>query len=172
MPSIARFVRARPAPLVHVRYEELVQSPEAHLEQVFGFLGLTHEPGAVEYGERFEAKARGPGDPISVAKHKRPVTSSLHKWAAELASDERKLTLAKQMIDRCDPADLATWGWPRETLFDALEDVGSAAPPKPVLNRYTFQRKVMLALKKDIATRPHGALVRRIRYYCDVLLRE
>jgi hypothetical protein len=30
----------------------------------------------------------------------------------------------------------------------------------------------MLALKKDIHERPHGAIVKRLRYYCDVLLRE
>jgi hypothetical protein len=30
----------------------------------------------------------------------------------------------------------------------------------------------MLALKKDIDTRPHGKLVRKMKYYCDVLLRE
>ena len=30
----------------------------------------------------------------------------------------------------------------------------------------------MLALKKDIDKRPHGKLVRRVRYYCNVLLRD
>jgi hypothetical protein len=40
------------------------------------------------------------------------------------------------------------------------------------MSAYTLQRKVMLALKKDIHQRPHGALLKRVRYYCDVLLRE
>ena len=171
VPAIARFVREQPAPTIHIRYESLVQSPEEHLARVFGFLDLENEPGAVQYGEQ-EPQKKGPGDPIGVHQHKRPVTSSLHKWAAELAADERKLRLARQMIDRCDPADLETWGWPRERLFDALEEVGGTAPPKPVLNSYTFQRKVMLALKKDIHERPHGKVIRKLRYYCDVLLRE
>jgi hypothetical protein len=30
----------------------------------------------------------------------------------------------------------------------------------------------MLALKKDIHKRPHGKLVKRVKYYCDVLLRD
>ena len=30
----------------------------------------------------------------------------------------------------------------------------------------------MLALRKDIHHRPHGKLVERIKYYCDVLLRD
>ncbi|MEQ9076621.1 MAG: sulfotransferase [Sandaracinaceae bacterium] len=171
VPAIARFLRERPVPLTHVRYEELVETPEQHLERVFAFLGIEHEPEAVDYGERSE-QAKGPGDPIGVHQHKRPVTDSLHKWAAELASDDRKLALAKRMIDGVDPADLALWGWPREHVFAALEDAGGVAPPEPVLNRYTFQRKVMLALKKDIDKRPHGKLIRKLRYYCDVLLRE
>lgn len=171
VPAIARFLRERPAPLVHVRYEELVAAPEQHLERVFAFLGLPNEPEAVNYGERFSAK-KGPGDPISVEKHNRPVTESLHKWAAELSRDERKLRLARQMIERLDDADLETWGWPRDRAFEALEHAGGVVPPKPVLNAYTLQRKVMLALKKDIHERPHGAVIKKLRYYCDVLLRE
>lgn len=172
VPAIARFVRDRNAPLVHVKYEELVASPESHLERIFAFLGIENEPEAVDYGNRFEAKKAGPGDPIGVKQHSRPVTSSREKWAAELVNDPEKLALARRMIDPLDPADLEVWGWPRERLFDALEDAGGAAPPEPVLNWYTFQRKVMLALKKDIHERPHGQLVRKLRYYCDVLLRE
>ena len=171
VPAIARFVRERPAPLVHVRYEEVVEKPERELERVFAFLGLENEPEAVNYGERFNAK-KGPGDPISVEKHSRPVTESLHKWAAELRQDERKLRLAQQMIERLDDDDLELWGWPRARAFDALEQAGGVAPPKPVLNAYTLQRKVMLALKKDIHERPHGAVIKKLRYYCDVLLRE
>ena len=171
VPAIARFLRERPSPLVHVRYEELVAAPEQHMERVFAFLGLPNEPEAVNYGERFSAK-KGPGDPITVEKHGRPVTDSLHKWAAELRADPGKLRLARQMLDSLDPADLELWGWPRERAFDALEQAGGVAPPKPVLNAYTLQRKVMLALKKDIHERPHGKVIKKLRYYCDVLLRE
>lgn len=172
VPAIARFVRERPAPILHVRYEEIVADPEAHLERVFAFLGLENQPEAANYGERFTETKEGPGDPIGVQQHARPVTASRDKWAAELAADPKKLALAQQMIAKLDPADLELWGWPRERVFDALEDVGAAKPPKPVLNRYTFQRRVMLALKKDIRTRPHGKVIERIRYYCDVLLRD
>lgn len=171
VPAIARFLRGRPTPLIHVRYEELVERPEAHLERIFAFLGIENEPEAVTYGKRFSSK-KGPGDPIAVEKHDRPVTDSLHKWAAELREDAAKLRLAEQMLDRLDPADLETWGWPRERAFEALAQAGGAPPAKPVLNAYTLQRKIMLALKKDIHHRPHGKLVKKLRYYCDVLLRE
>ncbi|MGF1467507.1 MAG: sulfotransferase [Sandaracinaceae bacterium] len=171
VPAIAGFLRERPAPLIHVRYEELVAEPEAHLERIFAFLGLENEPEAVNYGQRFEAR-KGPGDPISVERHDRPVTDSLHKWAAELAADASKRERAEAMIARLDPADLETWGWPRAQVFAAMAEATGAEPPRPAVNAYTLQRRVLLALRKDIHRRPHGKLVKRLRYYCDVLLRE
>ncbi len=171
VPAMARFIRERPVPLCQVAYEDLVQDPVGQLERVFAFLGLENDPDAVNYGKAGPAK-EGMGDPISVQQHDRPVVDYVDKWAAELHDDDGKLELAKEMIARIDPDDLATWGWPLDKLWLGLEEVGGAVPPKPVLNSYTFQRRVMLALKKDIDRRPHGKLVRKIRYYCDVLLRE
>jgi hypothetical protein len=171
VPAIAKMLRERPVPLCHVKYEEMVASPEQHLERVFAYMDVENEPEAVNYGERFTAK-QGPGDPITVSQHSRPVTDSLHKWAAELKQDDEKRALAERMLQNVDDADLEQWGWPRGAIFEALEKVGGAAPPKPVMNAYTIQRRVMLALKKDIHTRPHGAVVKKLRYYCDVLLRE
>ena len=173
VPAMARFLREQRVPMVHVSYETLVSDPEPQLERMFRFLGLAHEPEAVEYGTRFKAK-KGPGDPISVEKHDRPVTESVDKWAAELAHDERKLAIARDMVERLDPVDLETWGYPKATLFDALHNVNGAAraPRAPALNTYTIQRRVMLALKKNIHERPHGKLIKKVRYYCDVLLRE
>jgi Sulfotransferase family len=170
VPAIARMLRERPSPLVHVQYETLVAQPEAELARVFEYLGLPNEPEAVNYGEHFSSK-KGPGDPITVNQHSRPVSDSLHKWAAELNADSRKRHLAERMIERLSDEDLETWGWPRARIWDALAETGAAAP-KPAMNAYTVQRKIMLALKKDIHHRPHGALIKRVRYYCDVLLRD
>lgn len=176
VPAIAKMLRERPVPLCHVKYEDVVASPEQHLERVFAYMEVENEPEAVNYGERFGGDKtianKGPGDPIGVSKHSRPVTDSLHKWAAELKNDAGKRALAERMIANVSDEDLQTWGWPRARVFDALEQAGGKAPPKPVINAYTLQRKVMLALKKDIHTRPHGAVVKKLRYYCDVLLRE
>ena len=171
VPAIAKMLRERPVPLLHVKYETLVAEPEAQMERVFATMGVENEPEAVNYGDRFQSK-KGPGDPITVNQHSRPVTDSLHKWAAELAADAGKRALAERMIEAVSDEDLETWGWPRATVFDALREAGGASAPRPVLNAYTLQRKVMLALRKDIHQRPHGALVKRLRYYCDVLLRD
>ena len=86
--------------------------------------------------------------------------------------DPKKLDLARRMLDRCDPADLAEWGFDQQSLWAPYERETGTTAPKRTLNSYTFQRRVMLALKKDIDTRPHGKLVRKMKYYCDVLLRE
>jgi hypothetical protein len=171
VPAMATFLRERPVPLVHVAYEDLVTAPEGQLERIFAFLGLEHDPDAVEYGKAGPTK-RGMGDPITVHTHDHPVADSLDKWAAELAHDASKRTLAEHMIARIDPADLEVWRWPAEALWAAVETAGGQPPPKPARNSYTFKRRVMLALKKDIHNRPHGKLVKRVKYYCDVLLRE
>ncbi len=171
VPAMASFLRERPVPLLHVAYEDLVTDPESQLERVFAFLGLEHDPDAVEYGRAGRAK-KGMGDPITVNTQDRPVTESVDKWAAELAHDADKRALAERMIGAIDEADLAAWQWPREALWAPIELAGGGPPPKPARNSYTFQRRVMLALKKDIHKRPHGKLVKRVKYYCDVLLRE
>jgi len=126
----------------------------------------------VNYGGRFSSKASGPGDPITVQKQGRPVTGSKEKWAREVVNDPEKLEMARDMVAGLDDADLSAWGYPREQLFEALAAVGGKPPKKRPFNSYTFQRRVMLALRKDIHHRPHGALVKKLRYFCDVLLRD
>lgn len=171
VPAMAAFLRERPVPLLHVAYEDLVMEPAAQLERIFAFLGLENDPDAVEYGKAAPPK-RGMGDPISVDREDRPVADKIDKWAAELANDADKRALAEQMIARLDPLDLDAWQWPSDALWAPIEMAGGAPPPKPARNSYTFQRRLMLALKKDIHSRPHGKLVKRVKYYCDVLLRD
>ncbi|MGB5546815.1 MAG: sulfotransferase [Polyangiales bacterium] len=171
VPAMASFLRERPVPLLNVTYEDLVTAPAAQLERIFAFLGIENDPDAVEYGKAGPAK-KGMGDPITVDGEGRPVADKIDKWAAELAHDAEKRALAEQMIGRLDPVDLQAWHWPQDALWAPIELAGGAAAPKPARNSYTLQRRVMLALKKDIHSRPHGKLVKRLKYYCDVLLRE
>ena len=171
VPAMARFLREKPVPMIQVGYEDLVKNPESNLKNIFDFLGLPNEPEAVEYGKRFDAK-KGMGDPITVNQHDRPMTESVEKWAAEIMGDASKRALAERIADSLDPADLELWGYPKEKFFEALTRAGDAAQPSRTLNAYTVQRKIMLALKKDIHERPHGKVIKKLRYYCDVLLRD
>ncbi len=171
VPAMAALIRERPVPLLQVAYEDLVTEPQPQLERVFAFLGLEHDPDAVDYGKAGAMK-KGMGDPITVDRQGRPVTASVDKWALELAADEKKRSLAEAMIARLEGPDLAAWQWPPEALWLPLAAASGGPPPKPPRNNYTLQRRVMLALKKDIHERPHGKILKRVKYYCDVLLRE
>jgi hypothetical protein len=171
VPPMAAFLRDRPVPLLHVAYEDLVTEPAPQLERIFAFLGLENDPDVVEYGKAGPAK-KGMGDPITVHAEERPVADKVDKWAAELAHDADKRALAEQMIGRIDAADLEAWRWPADALWAPIESAGGGPAPTPARNSFTLQRRVMLALKKDIHSRPHGKLVKRVKYYCDVLLRE
>jgi len=174
VPAIARLIEAPTAHVHQVGYEQLVTDPAPELARMFAFLGLPDDPGAVHYGDRFEAKA-GYGDPITVGQHSAPVDSSIEKWVDELVQDEHKLALAQQIVARLDPQDVRLWGFDKDRLLEPVELARQRASKpfrKPKLSSYVLQRKVMLALKKDIDKRPHGKLIRKVRYYCNVLLRE
>ncbi|MBI2895478.1 MAG: sulfotransferase [Deltaproteobacteria bacterium] len=173
VPAIAKFIRSRPAPMIVVRYEDLVRDPGRWLEEMFEFCGLEHEESAIEYGKHDHIK-KSFGDPVTVNKHDRPMTEAVEKWATELATDPAKLELSRRIIDSIDPADLETWGYGAAELWAPLERGGNGqkpAPP-PLLNTYRLKRQIILALKKDIHENQLGKAVKKVRYFCDVLLRE
>lgn len=174
VPAIAKFLREKKAPVHHVVYERMVQDPDAELKAVFEFLGLEHEPDAVDYGKH-EHEGKGLGDPIGVKQHSRPSTASLHKWAVEVAADPDRLALCRDIVARLDPDDLATWGYPIETFWKPLEDVaGRAAAPKPKkLDRYRLERKAIVKLRAMVQQNPAlRRLLQRGRLAADVLLRD
>jgi hypothetical protein len=176
VPAIARFLRDPPDHLLQVGYEALVSEPDAQLARVFDFLRLPHEPQAVDYGESYRSPRAGMGDPIAVHTQKRPVTTSLDKWVGELSQDRRKLDLAREIIAALDPDDVAMWAFDKAQLRASIDAAEAATVSnghaRPRANRYVVQRRIMLALKKEIHQRPHGKWLEKVRYYCNVLLRE
>jgi hypothetical protein len=169
VPAIASFLRHESVPMLHVRYEDLVSSPEIEMRRISSFLELEFEPGTIEYGEhRHESKSYG--DP-KVTEHKRPVTKSLEKWASVLRADESKLAVARRAVEPLDPADLETWGYPADMLLEPLDRAGEPprASKKWRMNRYRLKRKVLMRLRKDTTV---GRVARRVRYYADVILRD
>ena len=175
VPALAAFLRQTETPFIHVRYEDLVKDPETWFERICAYIGIPFEPAAIDYGKKDEARPQGLGDPIGVKQHSRPTTASVKKWAQELASDPAKLELMKKTIAQLDPGDLAILGYPVDRLWLPLEDaLGQAAPlPKPKLDRYRLQRKMIIALRTRAQK---GGLLRKMlekgRLACDILLRE
>ena len=176
VPAIAKVLREQTVPHVRVRYEDVVADPSRELERINEHLELPHEEEAIDYGSHRHEKGSF-GDP-KVEQNTRPVTKSMERWAGEVAADPSKLEMTQRIISELDPEDLAAWGYPVDEIFEPLERAGTAPAPRDdkslrwQLNPYRLQRKVLLTLKKDIHTSHVGKAVRKVRYYCDVLLRE
>jgi hypothetical protein len=174
VPAIARLLRERRVPLLHVRYEELVRDPEKHLREICAFIGIAFDPRMIAYGEA-EGPARpvaaGLGDPVTVDRHKRPSTQSVGKWAAALAHDPALLVQSREIVARLTDEDLATWGFSGADLRRELAQIAPAAagPNRAQLTRYALERRALVLLRRNI--HPLGRLVRRVRTLCDVLLR-
>jgi len=175
VPAIARVLRERPVPLLHVRYETLVNEPEAEMRRVCSFLGIAFDPRMVAYGSEGDAPkgvAAGLGDPITVGKETRPTTKSVAKWAAKMADDPTKRAQARSILDRLLDEDLETWGYPRAGIIAQLDAVTPTGAKKSrPWNRYAIERRLLVRLRKNIHHNAFGRLVQRIRFVCDVLLR-
>ena len=176
VPAIARFLRERPVPIFHVRYEDLVAEPAARLERICVFSGLPFDPAMVEYGRPGQAvtqAADGLGDPITVARESRPTTRSIERWTGDLAGNPAAVDLAARVLAGLTDADLETWGYTRGDLEEQLDsvDLGAPRPKRRQLTRYTAQRKLLVLLRRNIHHNAFGRLVRRLRTACDVLLR-
>jgi hypothetical protein len=171
VPAVAKLVGEREVALHHVVYEKLVADPDHELRAVFEFLGLAHEPAAVEYGKH---DYRG-GDPLGVKQHDRPTTSSIDKWAANVASHPSRLELCRAIIARLDPADLAIWGHPLDGLWWPLERAAASGrtPAPRKLDRYSMERKAIVAFRRRVQQSPAlRRLLERLRLGAAVLLRE
>jgi hypothetical protein len=176
VPAIARFLRERPVPLVHLRYEDLVSEPESGLREICRFLGIEFQPAMIDYGARAENRvqsARGLGDPVTVARETRPTTASLTRWSNELAGDAARLRRAQRTLDSLLDPDLETWGFRRAEL--SAELARAAGLPKPAKrsdwSRHALERRVLVALRHNIQHNALGRIVRQVRRVCDVLLR-
>lgn len=174
VPALARMLRDRPVPLVHVRYESFVADPERGFREICAYLGVPFEASAIEYrqsGQSFD----GLGDPIGVEQHDRPVTSSVDRWPSEIAADPTTRAFVCRLVDELDPADLETLGYPREEMLARLDEAaGADTRPKrrraPL--RYTLQRKALVRLRKNIHHNALGRVLKKLRFALDVLLRE
>ena len=173
VPAMADFLRQDDVPFFHIRYEDLVKAPEARMAEIFEFLGLPNEEGAVDYGKH-DHVVKSFGDP-KASQESRPTTKSVSAWAVDLANDDHKLEVAHRMVDPLDPLDLETWGYDKETLFDKVAQAKGEAPKKDKKwkwNSYRMKRKIFVSLRKDIHSSARGRFLKRVKYYCDVLLRE
>jgi len=170
IPVMAQALRQNSVPIYHCSYEALVSSPEDTLRAISAFLAIPFQAEALNYQSANVAK--GLGDPLGVEKHQRPVQSSKAKWVSELIDDKKKFEIVAKQLAGVTEEDLKTWGTPKDSLWNELEDASpNAKKRKQEWSRYILTRKLLARMRRDIHNRPHGALVKKLRFYCDVLLR-
>jgi hypothetical protein len=171
VPAMARFLREKAAPTLQVSYEGVAAAPEEQLRKISEFLDIPFEPEALNYKRK--AVAEGLGDPIGVAQHDRPVTTSIEKWASEFAASPVKYKVVATQLAGVAPEDLATWGYPVEGLWEPMRQANPTAwkEKKKQWDRWAAQRRILVWLRRDVNNRPLGRLLRKIRFFCDVLLR-
>jgi len=176
VPAIARFLRETQQPHCHVRYEELVSAPEPQLRALCEFLGIAFEPGMVSYGEQPggpEKVARGLGDPLGVGAQTRPTTDSVDRFSATLAGRPDRVQQCREILGALLDPDLETWGYARRQIaaqLDAIPTEGSTTRARK-RGRYALERRLLVALRRNIHQNALGRWVRRVRHACDVLLR-
>lgn len=176
VPAIGRFLRERPVPRVHLRYEDLVQDPEGQTRRLCEHLSIPFEAHMIDYGEQASGQIeapRGLGDPIRAARESRPTTDSLDKWTKALEGRPEKVLQCQQILARLLDDDLASWGFERAALEAQLSAIpgtgGGRRGPRPW--RHTLERRVLVRLRHNIHHNAFGRLVRSVRDACDVLLR-
>ena len=171
VPAIADFLAHPSVQLTRVRYEDLVQEPEREMRRVLGFLDLPYEARVVTYGEQSHV-SKSFGDPVAVSKHDRPVTDSLATFAQDLRAKPAALALAQDVIGRLDPAALSAWGYDKGALFAPVGDAAPKPTARPRLNSYALKRRALLQLRRNVHGGRLGGAVKKLRYACDVLLRD
>ncbi len=183
VPALAAMLRSNTANMTHLQYEQLVKEPEASLALLCESLAIPYEAQAVAYGEHdnkpenLSAKNRreGLGDPIGIKQHTKPTTTSVAKWVEELKSDPEKEAFMRRAIDRLAPEDLATLGYPIDTLWAPLDNAtpGTRASKTASWNRYRVQRACIIGLRAQ--ARKHRwfrRFLEKLRLATEVLLRE
>lgn len=170
LPPMGSFLRAFEGALHRLDYEGLVDDPASAMARVAAFLDLPFDEGSLIYGGR---EAPDLGDPIGVPTHDRPVGTSRDRWVADLLAEPARFEVVARQLALVSAADLETWGTPAASLWAPLAQADPAAWPRlrPRWTRWTLQRKLLALARKDIDRRPHGPVLRRLRFYADVLLR-
>lgn len=170
VPAIGEFLRSRAVNMIRVRYEDLTTNPETEMQRIAQHIGLEFEPDLVTYGNQ-EHITKSFGDPMTVHKHDKPVTDSVHSWASDLNARPEDLSSAKELIGTLAPEDLEAWGYPLDTFWEPMGEASNSATARPSLNAYRVKKQMLHVLRRNIHENTLGRILKKVRYYCDVLLR-
>ncbi len=121
---LARALREGGPAQAVARYEELVTAPENALPALCEHIGIPYGEDMVSGYRSAQFKGRM-GDPTGVHRYASVSTASVDKWREFFDSAYRR-GVAEKMLSLLDPEDLATLGYPLDSLLSALH----ATPPR------------------------------------------
>lgn len=171
LPPLARLIRRPPERLRVLDFEALVARPGDSLEACTAFLDLPYDPGALDY-QRAPWPREGAGDPLGVVRFARPEASRADAWTARLAHDATARRCVERQLAAISDEDLASWGWPRERLWEPLEGAGGADQAWRPGGLHDLRRRLLLGLRRGARHPRLRPWVQRARDACEVLLRE
>jgi len=157
-----------------VRYEDLVEQPESSVRKILNFLELNFEPAVIHYGS-VPHRLGTMGDPLTALKEKQPQKNYAHLWTASYKRDPSLVGYSDDLLKCLSDDDFTVYGYPKQTLLNPLSDQGVSSmspPPQNTAAGYHLQRKVFFKLKQWSGGGLFRKMIERIRYYCDVLLRQ
>ena len=168
IPAIVDFLQDPPVNTTHVSYEQLVKEPEKVLADICTFLSIPVQEEALNYNRAHVEE--GLGDPIGVGQNTRPVQDSLFKWVSFFHDRPDAKEILEQQLKSVSDEQLSYFGTSFSELWKPMEEQDAQSKMRK-RNRFMLERKVLIALRRNIHARPHGKWVRSLRRFCDVLLR-
>ena len=103
---------------ITVHYEYFVQQPEESTEQLCRQLGVSYEPGMIEYDDTPAAKGFMT-DRIGIQQHSRPTPDSIDKWKRMLGN-RQELHFAQSYLEALGREIIEKMGYPYDELSNAI----------------------------------------------------
>ncbi len=117
-----------------IRYENLVTRPEDEVKRLCSCLGISFDPGILQYTGN-PAPAGRMGDDVGIHKHTRPDADNQHKWRKNIALYPRS-AIAHQYLDFLGERLTGDLGYTFDELRNALppERADAAKEPHSIKN--------------------------------------
>jgi SAM-dependent methyltransferase len=111
-----------------VRYEELVERPEAVVAQLCRSLELEFEPEMLNYGERVGVLPGKLVDPRSIHRHQAAVKDYAHAWRSKFTTRQERY-LAQAFLAHLGPELVNSLGYSYESMAAVVSGKGRAWAP-------------------------------------------